>query len=96
MSQTFSAAQSPDDTDLPRVNWLSLLPELWVARVSLLGVAAATGVIAAVATITFAKFESEGFYQLQVPSLKTAELGSGLTVGAPTHSRLIAGSWRPV
>ena len=84
MPQTVSAPPFSDDDYESKIDWLSLLHELWAARVRLMAIPALIGVTAALATITFGKFESEGFYQLQMPSLKTADVGTGLFFGVPS------------
>lgn len=84
MSQPTSTTQFSDDLDAPSIDWVSLLHEIWAARFKLLASAAALGVIASLATFVRGKFESDGLYQLQVPSLKAADTGSSLSVGTPS------------
>lgn len=92
MPQTVSEPQFPEHLDQPMIDWVSVLHELWVSRAKLVAAATAIGVIAALITFALGKFESDGLYQLQVPSLRPAETGSGLSVGQPTFSdyKLIA------
>ena len=68
------------------IDWLPPLRELWDARLKLLAAACVIGAVAALLTFVRGKFESDGLYQLHVPSPKAAESGSGLSVAQPSFS----------
>ena len=68
------------------IDWVPLVRGLWAARITLVAAAISSGVLAALLTISLGKLESEGFYQLNVPSLKLTDVGSGLSVGVPSFS----------
>ncbi len=86
MPQTVSEPQVSRQPEVPLFHWLLVLHDLWVSRLRLISAAVAIGAIAALATFALSKIESEGLYQLYVPSLKAAEVGSSLSVGVPSFS----------
>jgi hypothetical protein len=86
MPQTVSSPQVSQQPELPLIDWPLVLHELWASRRRVISAAAATGVVAALATFALSKMESEGLYQLYVPSLKAAEVGSSFSVGVPNFS----------
>jgi hypothetical protein len=92
MTHTASEPQNSLDLDRTSIDWVPLIHELWAERVRLVAAATAIGAVVGLATLALGKFESEGFYQLNAPSLKQFESGSGLGVGLPSFSeyKLIA------
>ncbi len=75
-----------DELNQPVIDWVPLLRELWDGKLKLLAAAGVIGAVAALLTFARGKFESDGLYQLHVPSLKVAESGSGLGVAQPSFS----------
>ena len=84
MPLTPNEEKAPENGDVSIIDWVPGLRRLWFSRKRVLLGAGGLGILAAIVTFALGRYESQGLYQLYVPSLRAAEAGSSLTVGLPT------------
>ncbi len=86
MTEPHTALMTAEEGAPVAVDWLRMARPLWAARRMIVLGALALGVAAGLAVLVLSKFESEGLYQLHVPSLRSTDAGSSIVVGAPGFS----------
>lgn len=86
MTDPHTALITADEEAPTTVDWVRFARPLWAARRTILSGALALGALAASAVLLLSKFESEGLYQLHVPSVRTTDAGSSISLGSPGFS----------